>query len=569
MFDVVFITPDFTGKVQEQPIGTLLLATILDKNGINAQILPFHELGDISEFAAFLQSAVSKIFASQPKIVSFYTRCDTYHISLKLAQALKQAQPEVYIVFGGPQSDLVAKQTLSAFPSVDYICCGEGEGTVTPFFRSLLAQAPDYTIPGLVYRKDGTIIVNPRPALIEDLDSLPAIDYSLITFQTDDPGDSLLQWFPVDVGRGCPFGCTFCSTKTFWGRKYRLKSAQRIIEEIKEIHNRFGFTLFTFQHDMFTLNREKVIEICGMLKNIGFDIRWSCSARIDCLDEELIDIMVDAGLIRIFVGIETGSPRMQKLVHKNLKLEKVWDILSHVSKRKTDFIASFIYGFPDETEEDFTQTVELMLKLSKLPHSQVDAHLCAFLAGTELTAQYSDRLVRASMLSSITRDVAVHDCEDLIYAYPALFPQFFELKTELREKVKHFSTFFEYWMAVRPVYDYISSRYYPNQLCRMLYDFSEKNRDLLVTDFTVTMLHKQDHFLDAFSDDENYALLKEIVRFFVWKDSAENGSTGLFTYDMQAVLKGEPIEKIPAALTIVKATTNSNNTRALAFYKRQ
>jgi radical SAM superfamily enzyme len=568
MFDVVFITPDHVGIVQEQPIGTLLLTTILDKNGIKAKILPFHQLGDISVFDHFLRTAIDKVFSSNPKIVSFYTRCDTYHISLKLAQALKQAHPEVYIVFGGPQSDMLAVETLSAFPAVDYICCGEGENTITPFFRSLIAKSPDLSIDGLVYRKDGEIIVNPRPALIEDLDSLPTIDYSLIDFEANSSPDSLHQWFPVDVGRGCPFGCTFCSTKTFWGRKYRLKGAKRIIEEIKEIHNRFGFTMFTFQHDMFTLNREKILEICGMLKNIGFDITWTCSARIDCLDPELIDIMVDAGMVRVFVGIETGSPRMQKLIHKNLNPEKVWDILSHVSKRKTRFIASFIYGFPDETEEDFVQTMALMLKLSKLPHSQVDAHLCAFLAGTELTTQYHDRFERANMLSSITRDVAVHDCEDLILAHPNLFPQFFEFKSELREKIKYFSTFFEYWQTVRPVYDYIYTRYYPEQLCQMLYDFSQKNRDVLTSDYTVSMLDQHDRFLDTFSNDENYILLKEVVNFLIWKERAENGSTGLFMCDIQAVLKGEPIEKIQPSLTIVKSTTTSNNIRSLSFYKR-
>ena len=569
MFDVVFITPDFTGKIPEQPIGTLLLTTILDQSGIKTQIVPFYQLGDIATFDLFLKSAAEKISSINPKIVSFYTRCDTYHISLKLAQALKNALPETYIVFGGPQSDLLAVETLSAFSDVDYICCGEGETTITPFFRSLIAQTPDHSIPGLVYRNNGEIISNPRPALIEDLDSLPAIDYSLINLQTEDSTDLHRQRFHVDVGRGCPFSCTFCSTKTFWGRKYRLKSAERIIQEIKDIHNRFGFTRFIFEHDMFTFNREKVIEICGMLKNIGFDIKWYCSARIDCLDPELIDIMVDAGLSRIFVGIETGSPRMQKLIHKNLKLDKVWDILSYASSKNIDFIASFIYGFPNETEDDFAQTMALMLKLSKLPHSQVDAHLCAFLAGTELTSQYSNRLERASMLSSITRDVAVHDCADLILENPALFPQFFELKSELREKTKHFSSFYEHWRAVRPVYEYIAERYYPDQYCQMLYDFSQKNRNVLTSDFTVSLLHQQDHFLDAFSDDENYALLKEIVRFFAWEDSAEPGSAELFTCDVRAAYKGEPIEKIQHALTLVKVVKKGNGTRSLSFYTRQ
>ncbi|MBE6934491.1 MAG: hypothetical protein E7462_05525 [Ruminococcaceae bacterium] len=150
MSKVVFITPNLTRSVREEPVGTLLLATILRNNGIDASILQFYDFGDMSSFDVFLDNAIRSISELRPKIISFYTRCDTYHISLKLAAQLKHTLPGAYIVFGGPQADISATQTLNAFPYVDFICCGEGENVVTPFFTSLLANQPDLSTPGLV-----------------------------------------------------------------------------------------------------------------------------------------------------------------------------------------------------------------------------------------------------------------------------------------------------------------------------------------------------------------------------------------------------------------------------------
>lgn len=566
MADVVFITPNFMGYAREEPIGTLLLTTILNQAGIPSEILPFHQFGAVNNFENFIQSAIEKVSRMSPKIVSFYTRCDTYHISLKIAQRLKQTFPGIYIVFGGPQSDLVATDTLAAISYVDYICCGEGETTIVPFFSSLIAGKPDHTVRGLTYRENGKIIVNPRPELVADLDTLPMIDWSLFDSEACSSERNVQQGFSVDVGRGCPFSCTFCSTKMFWGQKYRLKSADRIIEEIKEVHEKFGITSFVFEHDMFTLNRNKVIQICGMLKNIGFDISWRCSARIDCLDQELIDIMAEAGLTSLFVGIETGSPRMQKVIHKNLKLDKVVDTLSYIGDKGIRWTASFIFGFPDETEEDFAQTMALMLELGKLPRGHIQHHLCTFFTGTEIAKQYASELVQASSLSDITGEVAVSECEDLILAHPALFSHFFEYKNELREKVKYYPSFFECWLMARPVFEYIAQKYYPDQLCQILYDFSDSNCDLLAKKLNVPELLQHDRFLDRFNHDECYSILKEIFRFIVWKTTSTNAGTELFRFDVAGFMNGKPVDQLSPKFTAVNLQKTSSNGNKLTFY---
>lgn len=565
MSDVIFITPNFGGLVREEPVGTLLLSTILRNAGIQSDILQFRHFGDANDFASFLACAADKISAKNPRIVSFYTRCDTYYISLKIAEQIKSLSKDIYVVFGGPQADLSAQETLRDIPYVDFVCCGEGETTIVPFFSSLLAGAPDLTVPGLVFRSGGAVVANPRPGLIADLDSLPMIDYSPLDVSNEVHTSGARDLFPVDVGRGCPFGCTYCSTKTFWGRNYRLKSPERIVEEIKYIHQKFGATDFNFEHDMFTMNREKVIHTCRLLKNIGFPIRWRCSARADCLDKELIDIMTDAGMRIVFMGIETGSPRMQKLINKNLKLDDIPEKLAYISSKGVEITASFIYGFPQETQEDFSQTMSLMTKLCTVPRITLQHHLCTFLPGTELTDQYREQLLRCPVNTYISGDVAVAECEDVIRAHPGLFPQFYEYQTPLREKTRYYPQFFACWKRLRPVYEYIADTYYKSHLCDMLFDFSECNGQLLASGFHHVDILQQDKFLETFRDDQLYNVLKEVSRFLLWRRQARIGSTDVFGFDVRAFLSGTALPDLAETVCIVSVSQGKNGSKSLSI----
>ncbi|MBQ4600413.1 MAG: radical SAM protein [Oscillospiraceae bacterium] len=507
MADVVFVTPNLAGNIQSEHIGTMLLATILRDHGITPVILQYFRFGDPGkDFQRFLDNALSQIQSHSPKIVSFYTRCDTYHISLMMARCLKELDPGIYIVFGGPQSDMSAEDTLSQIDYVDYICRGEGENTVYPFFSSLLAGTPDLSVPGLVYRKDGKVIMNPRPALC-DLSKIPDIDYSF--FPLPEICDEKTV-FSVDVGRGCPFGCTFCSTKTFWGRVYRLKDPQQIVQEIRTVHQRFGISNFNFAHDMFTMKRRQVIETCRLLKELDFPIQWRCSARLDCIDPELIDIMVDAGMIQLYCGIETGSPRMQKLVNKNLKLDRVMDILSYANAKGIQLTTSFIFGFPDETEEDISCTISLMGKIAALRNVVIQCHLCTFMYGTEMTERYRDRLTPTDVLSDTTGGIALAECRDIIEAHPSLFVHFHEYHTELRTALRFLPQFVLMWTHFQPVFQYISEKYPADRLIEMYQDYVGANEEMLCQIvetpdmFNHHRLLEKDNFLSSFSKDENY-----------------------------------------------------------------
>lgn len=566
MCDVMFITPNMDGEIASEAMGTLSLASILKVNGITCDILPFFRIGNLDSFNEFTENVISIVAQAKPKIVSFYTRCDVYHIELKLAELIKAKWPDICIVCGGPQSDITSEATLLKIPYVDYICCGEGESTVFPFFSSILQGTPDLSTPGLVYRSKGEIIKNPRPKMIDDLDSLPMLDYSLLNYSGT--GMDKRKEFPIEVGRGCPFCCTFCSTNTFWGRKYRLKSPERIYLEIKDAHEKYGVTRFKFTHDMFTLNRNKVIETCKYLRTLDFPVQWAGSSRIDCLDRELIDIMVDAGMFGLFLGVETGSPRMQKIIKKNLDLENAIDIVQYLSSKKVKVKASYIFGFPEETEEDLSYTIDLIARMAQSKHVSSVSHLCAFFVGTELSQKYSSAMTPVDYYSNETGAFAVEECKDLIETHPDLFQHMLEYKTELRSKLMHFELFLRVWQHMQPVYQYISEKYPTNRLIDMYYDFAEANKDIFDSVYAEPesqwglLVVAQDRFPLCFADDENYDKISDYYRFRNIEASAavQNGQgySEVFCFNPLETKK-KPLQDCTRCVAVVTRTAEGRS----------
>lgn len=555
MCDVVFITPNMIDSIAYESMGTMELATILNSNGIKCEIIPFVRIANIKNFDVFLENTIKVIEEKKPKIVSFYTRCDSYHISLRLAQIIKERFKDIYVVFGGPQADTTSEDTIRRIPYVDFVCCGEGEKTIYPFFSSLLSGQPDLTIPGLVYRVGDTVEKNPRPELIEDLNSLPMIDFSLAKYN-DLTHEKI---FAIEVGRGCPFGCVFCSTNSFWGRRFRLKSPERIFNEIKKIHEITGITKFHFMHDMFTFKKSNVIEICKLLKTLDFPIQWVCSARLDCLDYEVIDAMIDAGMYSIYFGVETGSPRMQKLVNKNLNIENAVEIIGYLNSKNINIITSFIYGFPEETEEDFCQTLSLISNLMNFENVDVQTHLCAFLPKTPLTQKYKDYLTPTQHFSNFTGEVAIDECRDIIENNPELFDQVMEYRTELREKLEHFGTFIKVWRIMSPVYNYISQKYPQDRMIDMYFDFMEANSEVLdKCNFlekakSAKEVIKNDKFILRYADDENYDAILDYYRMYAMS-SANNGSdysTGVLCFDPNGIKEYSSIADFPKGSYVV------------------
>ncbi len=481
MTDVLFINATSYLSMNQEANGTLLLATKLLQDGFEAQILRFAEIETSpKDYDAFIREFTGRILDMQPRCVSFYTLWPYYHIMLRIAAQLRQEAPHILLILGGPQASATAEATLKAMPFIDYICTGEGENTVVPFFRALLR--PDGPaldeIPGLYHRKDGKILCNPQPVPLCDLDTLPYWDdrlYQTVLDQSRPYLTSKNYFMPIDAGRGCPYSCTFCCSSYFWKRMYRLKSPQRIVEDIRYYNSRFGINSFWFSHDAFTSNKKLVAQVCDRILEEGLKIRWRCSARVDCITEDLVLKMKESGMTEIELGIETGSKRMQKLINKNLDLEKARHMIDFLLKNKIHVSLFFMYGFPDETEEDLNQTLELAFDLVDRGVQKVSMFFCRFNPTTAITEQYLDQLVLDTDVTALHRGVNGYWEElDMIRQNRELFPFLYHLHTPVRDRY-HFLFLLMYLYQKYPRSIRHLRRLYKGDNLRFYREFCEKN----------------------------------------------------------------------------------------------
>ncbi len=548
MCEVLFVTPSKEPTTNTESLGTLLLATILKNKGINVDIFRFSETDMTQPFNNFVDEACEKILQRKPAIVSFYCRCDVFLSDIMIAKKLKETAPEVIIVFGGPQADISSYDTLSELDFVDFCCSGEGETTIHPLFYALLNKGDYSDIPGLTYRKpDGSIAENPRPKLIQNLDDTPLLDYSLIPeeYINNDLKNRIAP--SIDVGRGCPFNCAYCSTSMFWERNFRIKSSHRIIEEMMDLHNKYGFTQFNFEHDLFTASKKRIMEFCNALKELDKDFIWSCSSRVDTIDEESIVTMAENGLKAIYLGIETGSQRIQKLSNKNLNVENVPKIVKLLVDNKINVTASFMYGFPEETEEDLEMTLQLVYKLYKLGVRTFSYHLCTIHKGTKYYNDYIDKLTPTTSYSDQVTSYGIEENAKFIENHRVLFPFFYEYASPLRDKFGDLKLFAGHSLIIYDLFSVL---------------FPEKFKDMK---FTEIITHLQGMFAleeslpdsyemarlygKRFIKDSDFDKLSDIISFYKdfnsFKDD-RNATADIKAYgvDVKDVYSGKPFDEI-------------------------
>lgn len=468
MADILFVNSTLEHSLVMETNGTLLLGTILLQDGFDVQVL---RLGDVDgygkDYFSFVQRFTERVLEINPRCVSFYTLWTHFHIMLRIAKELKAKKPDIVIVMAGPQVSSTAEEVITVMDYVDFVCYGEGENTVLPFFRALLRNdgAGLDQVPQLYYRKDGIPVCTGITAPACDLEALPQWDDRLY-LEACKQESKLQQTSPtyymnIDVGRGCPFGCTFCSSSLFWKRRYRLKSPQSIVNDILHWNRKFGIRSFRFSHDAFTVNNKLVYQVCDEIDRSDLDITWTCTSRVDCINEELIARMVKSGMDRIELGVETGSPRMQKLINKNLDLGRLSDMVDVLLKYNVEINLFFMCGFPEETVEDLGMTLDLLFAMLDKGVHHVSMAFCHFYPGTAITKEYYDQLVLDPTIKVLPR--SLYGCSEeveMIENNKAIFPFFYHLETPLRRE-------FQYLRYLIQTYEY-----FPNSIAylRKLYN---------------------------------------------------------------------------------------------------
>jgi radical SAM superfamily enzyme YgiQ (UPF0313 family) len=412
------------------PLGLLSVAAVLERSGHTVEVLDPNLIAydeRISDIKFLDKQLVARIEACNPDWVGFTTMCDSYYHTISLAKKLR-ADISVPIVLGGPQATATASETLEAFSAIDFILHGESESSLPYFLDALEGRILFEAVPGLTFRDRGQIRTSISAPLIPNLDDLPAPafhHYSQLAGR--------LQCLPIEAGRGCPFSCDFCSTALFWERKYRLKSGQRMLQEIELLEGIFGTgKLFRFIHDMLTVDKRLVRRFCEILAQADPVRSWTCSARVDCVDAELLELMARAGCRSVYFGVESGSLDMQQKMKKRLKVEQILPRVATARSLGMEVTVSFMSGFPEETLSDLEETLVLVFECVRQHGDSVEVqmHSLAPYIGTEVYDKNEADLRFDGYFSDQTGQLISALDVLIIEEYPKLFSNFYYIPTK-------------------------------------------------------------------------------------------------------------------------------------------
>jgi radical SAM superfamily enzyme YgiQ (UPF0313 family) len=281
----------------------------------------------------------------------------------QIAEIAKSEFEISLVVAGGPHASDDPEDILRN-EAFDCAVIGEGERTAAELVGRFLEGRAFQGTPGLAVRANGSFLMGPPRPLIEDLDELPLPDYRLVDFLGINRGHvdfSFRRNVPhanLFTSRGCPYRCLYCHQ--VFGKRMRSHSAKRIMDEIRLLHDGYGIKHFQIIDDIFNLDRARAMKFFDLVVRANLDLVFSFpnGLRGDRVDAEMIDAMWDAGVRYISFAVETGSPRLQKLIQKNMKLERIRQAIACSTAKGIVAKGFFMIGFPSETEEEALMTVE-------------------------------------------------------------------------------------------------------------------------------------------------------------------------------------------------------------------
>jgi len=293
---------------------------------------------------------------------------DVWRADLVLLSSITSTAPEAYkiaedlrnrdipVVFGGSHVTFKPEEALE---HADYVVRGEGEQTIVELARWL--RDGDHSnlsdIKGLSFRMDGKIHHNPSRPLLQELDSLPYPDLSLIQ------GFDKTGVVPMSTSRGCPFDCTFCSVTKMFGRRFRFCSGVKVTDEIENLCRKFPGKPFFFYDDNFTASPRRTKVLLREILTRRIPLQWAAQTRADVAkDEELIALMKQAGCHRLFIGLESTNPETLKAYKKNQTVEEIEECLEVLHKHDISVHGMFVLGEDNDDLATISSTVRFALK---------------------------------------------------------------------------------------------------------------------------------------------------------------------------------------------------------------
>ena len=339
---------------------------------------------------ALWQELDNRILSSQPDLVGI--TCNSGNMDTARIMVRRLKKQGLPVILGGSHPTVLPEQSLN-YTSADFAAVGEGELTMVHVLDALEGRDSLAQIPSLAWTDHGRVELNARGPLIRDLNELPIPDRSFID-RSDYFGEVIM------TGRGCPFKCGYCASRTIWGRTVRFRSVESIVEELTILKNGAekdsGESASSAQplaerpvswavkvlDDTFTINRQRTLELLDQIVARGLNcFEFTGGVRADTLNEALVHKMRDANFRRVTLGVESGSPRILDMIHKGETNEDVKRAVKLLRQAGIHSHAFFMIGFPGETKEDVELSKKLIMEAQP---DHVEINMVTPYPGTEL-----------------------------------------------------------------------------------------------------------------------------------------------------------------------------------------
>ena len=310
-----------------------------------------------------------------PDLVCMSVLSSNIRTASESVKRLREKSPDVPVIWGGAQPTVDPKGSLE---HCDFVCIGEGENTLADIAEFLDKNKPLHTINNLAYKgEDNDVIVNPLYPLITDTDSLPFPDFDPETTYYIDSDTLYRGEFPptsqhqksymIISARGCPFDCSFCINSTYndlykGSCKVRRRSVENVIKELQEVKKRWGDIYIQVEDEIFTLDKDWIRKFSEEYRK-KIRLPFWCYTHAGTCNEEMINLLKDAGLRYIIMGIQSGSERINRdIYNRKTSNKKILETLNMLDSMNVITSCDLLTNNPFESEEDRISTFELLRK---------------------------------------------------------------------------------------------------------------------------------------------------------------------------------------------------------------
>lgn len=346
---IALIFPRFNKELKEldPPLGVAYIAAFLRENGKDVKIFDGTFLSE--------EDAVAGLKDYKPDIIGITIHSLTVENDFVLAERIKKVLPNAKIVFGGPHPTIMPEHCL-ANKNVDIVAIGEGENTMLDLANHLDDMKK---VNGIFYKSNGNVVKNKSREFIKNLDVLPLPARDLLNPKYFEDGATIM------CSRGCPFNCAFCqpTLRKIFGNA-RFRTPKNVVDEIEYLIKNYNSKLVLFHDDTFTANKKWAMEVCDEIIKRNLKFKWICKGRINTIDKELLQKLMDAGCTDIEFGVESGSEQIRnKILNKNISNGQIIDVFKMCYDEGIKPTAFIMIGSPFETKETLDETMELLKKI--------------------------------------------------------------------------------------------------------------------------------------------------------------------------------------------------------------